>query len=79
MQTLNVSEVKSAMAISFYDVKTRQSVEVPETDVSKTKYERTTKEGKVQVRYALRGKYDGRNLTKFVGQADWDKLDAPVE
>lgn len=67
------------MAISFYDVKTRQKVEVPESAVTKTKYERTTKEGKVQVRYALRGKYDGRNLTKFVGQADWDALDAPVE
>jgi hypothetical protein len=66
------------MSISFYDVKTRQSVEVSESDVSKTKYERTTKAGKVQVRYALRGKYDGRNLTKFVGQADWDALSAPV-
>lgn len=67
------------MAISFYDVKTRQSVSVDESDVTKTKYERTTKEGKVQVRYALRGKYDGRNLTKFVGQSDWDALNAPVE
>jgi hypothetical protein len=67
------------MAISFYDVKTRQSVQVNESDVTKTKYERTTKEGKVQVRYALRGKYDGRNLTKFVGEADWKALNAPVE
>jgi len=66
------------MSISFYDVKTRQSVEVTEADISKTKYERTTAAGKVQVRYALRGKYDGRNLTKFVGQADWDALDAPI-
>lgn len=67
------------MSVSFYDVKTRQSVEVPESDVTKTKYERTTKEGKVQVRFALRGKYEGRNLTKFVGQADWDAMTAPVE
>ena len=67
------------MSIKFYDVKTRQSVEVPESDVSKTKYERTTAAGKVQVRYALRGKYEGRNLTKFVGEADWTALDAPVE
>jgi hypothetical protein len=67
------------MSVSFYDVKTRQSVEVSENDVTKTKYERTTKEGKVQVRYALRGKFEGRNLTKFVGQADWDALDRPVE
>jgi len=66
------------MSVSFYDVKTRQSVEVPESDVSKTKYERQTKDGKTQVRYALRGKYDGRNLTKFVGQADWDAFSGPV-
>ena len=67
------------MAISFYDVKSRQKVDVAESDVTKTKYERETKEGKTQVRYALRGKYEGRNLTKFVGQADWDALNAPVE
>lgn len=67
------------MSVSFYDVKTRQSVDVPESAVTKTKYERTTAAGKTQVRYALRGKYDGRNLTKFVGQADWDALNAPVE
>jgi hypothetical protein len=66
------------MSVSFYDVKTRQKVDVPESDVSKTKYERTTKEGKVQVRYALRGKFDGRNLTKFVGQVDWDAFNGPV-
>jgi hypothetical protein len=50
---------------------------VPESDVSKTKYERTTKDGKTQVRYALRGKFDGRNLTKFVGEADWKAFDGP--
>jgi len=65
------------MSVSFYDVKTRQQVSVPESDVSKTKYERTTSAGKTQVRYALRGKYDGRNLTKFVGQADWDAFEGP--
>ncbi|HSX01306.1 MAG TPA: hypothetical protein VLF67_03615 [Candidatus Saccharimonas sp.] len=67
------------MSVSFYDVKTRMSVDVPESDVTKTKYERTTKEGKVQVRYALRGKYEGRNLTKFVGESDWKAMNAPEE
>jgi hypothetical protein len=66
------------MSVTFYDVKTRASVDVPESDVSKTKYERTTAAGKVQVRYALRGKYEGRNLTKFVGQADWEAFNGPV-
>ncbi len=67
------------MPVSFYDVKTRQKVDVPETDITKTKYERTTSEGKTQVRYALRGKFEGRNLTKFVGQEAWDAMDAPQE
>ena len=66
------------MSVSFYDVKTRQSVDVQDGDVSKTKYERKTKDGKTQVRYALRGKYQGRNLTKFVNQATWDSFDGPV-
>jgi len=67
------------MSVTFYDVKTRASVEVADTDITKTKYERTTSAGKVQVRYALRGKYDGRNLTKFVNEATWTATNAPVE
>ncbi len=67
------------MSVTFYDVKSRQSVEVADGDVSRTKYERTTKDGKVQVRYALRGKYEGRNLTKFVSEVTWNSTDAPVE
>lgn len=67
------------MSVTFYDVKSRQKVEVQDGDVTKTKYERTTKDGKTQVRYALRGKYEGRNLTKFVGEADWRATSAPEE
>ena len=67
------------MSVTFYDVKSRQSVEVADGDVSRTKYERTTKDGKVQVRYALRGKYEGRNLTKFVSQDTWNATSGPVE
>ena len=67
------------MSVTFYDVKSRQSVEVADGDVSRTKYERTTKDGKVQVRYALRGKYEGRNLTKFVSEVTWNATVAPVE
>ena len=67
------------MSVTFYDVKSRQSVEVNDSDVTRTKYERTTKDGKIQVRYALRGKYEGRNLTKFVSEANWNATSAPVE
>jgi hypothetical protein len=67
------------MAIEFYDVKSRQKVSVPESDIRKTTYEQTTKAGKTLVRYALRGRYEGRNLTKFVSESDWRELQAPEE
>ncbi len=62
------------MAVEFYDVKTRKKVKVDDGKVVKTKF--TTKNG--QVRYGLRGKTDdGRNLTKFVSQSDWEKATFP--
>ncbi|MBL8120851.1 MAG: hypothetical protein JNJ78_25275 [Anaerolineae bacterium] len=62
------------MAVEFYDVKTRKKVKVDDKLVVKTKF--TTKNG--QVRYGLRGKTeDGRNLTKFVSQKDWEKSKFP--
>jgi len=68
------------MAIEFYDVKEGKKVAVDESNITKKVYSRTTKTGKTQNRYALRGKTsDGRNLTKFVSEADWKALDRPVE
>ena len=64
------------MAIEFYDVKAREKVAIPESEVRKTTY---TTEGSSTVRYALRATHNGTNLTKFVKQADWEALDAPVE
>jgi len=63
------------MAIKFYDVKLRKAVMIEEGHVKKVEYKRETKDGKTQVRYALRATTsDGRNLTKFVSKADYDKL-----
>ena len=67
------------MAIEFYDVKKREKVQIDESQVKKTKYEREGKEGKINVRYALRAQNEGTNLTKFVSEADWKALDAPEE
>ena len=68
------------MAIEFYDVKEGKKVAVDEGKITKKVYTRETKTGKIQNRYALRGKTsDGRNLTKFVSEADWKALDRPVE
>ncbi len=63
------------MSVKFYDVKLRKEVYLDEHQVEKVEYKRDTKDGGVQVRYALRGKTsDGRNLTKFVSKADYDKM-----
>ena len=67
------------MAIEFYDVKKREKVQIDEGQVRKTKYEREGKNGKTNVRYALRAENEGTKLTKFVSQSDWDALDAPEE
>ena len=56
------------MKASFYDVKLRKKVDAEV--VEKKVYGEKGRE-----RYALRGKTsDGRNLTKFVSKADWDKV-----
>lgn len=60
--------------VEFYDVKTRAKVKIDEKQITKVKMD--TKSGP---RYAIKGKTeDGRNLTKFVGAADWEKLKYPV-
>jgi hypothetical protein len=66
----------ATQSIEFYDVKTRQKVSIEKSKVKKTTF--NTKNG--QVRHGLRAKTaDGRNLTKFISKAEWDKLDVPVE
>jgi len=65
------------MAVQFYDVKNKKKVDVSESAIKKTKYERQTKEGKTQIRYAFKAELNGVKLTKFVSQADWEKTNAP--
>ncbi len=54
--------------MQFYNLKTRQHVDVPESDVRKTKMVRKTKTGE-QTRYALTAEYQGVKLFKFVSEA----------
>lgn len=63
--------------IEFYDVKNRQKVSVPVSSCKKTKYERETKDGKMQVRYAVKAEHNGSRLTKFVSKDMWDQLSIP--
>lgn len=59
------------MQATFYDVKTRSKVKTNVTE--KVEYGEDGRK-----RYAFRGETkDGRSLTKFVSQADWEKADVP--
>lgn len=61
--------------IEFYNVKKKKKVQIDESKVTKHAMERTTKTGKLSVRYALRAvDDDGVKLTKFCSKADYDKI-----
>ncbi|MDI9634761.1 hypothetical protein QPK87_37795 [Kamptonema cortianum] len=62
--------------MQFYDLKTRSHVEVPESDVKRTKMIRKTKNGE-QVRYALKASYKGSTLYKFVNEATYKATNVP--
>jgi hypothetical protein len=47
---------------------------IPDGMLYKNKYVRTTKEGRQQVRYALQTNYQGRTLTRFVSQSEWETI-----
>lgn len=60
--------------IEFYDVKNRKKVAVSASEVEKVTYERKTKSGETQIRYALKAVKDGVKLTKFVSKETWDGI-----
>ena len=65
--------------MEFYDVKSKQKVDVPESQIKKTTYTRQTKEGKTSTRYAVKANHNGTHLTKFVSKEDYDKLNVPID
>ena len=63
------------MAVEFYNVKKKKKVSISESSIEKVKYERETKSGDTQIRYAFKAvDDDGTKLTKFCSKADWDNL-----
>ncbi len=61
--------------IEFYNVKKKKKVQIDESNISRYSMERTTKTGKISIRYALRAiDDDGVKLTKFCSKADYDKI-----
>ena len=65
------------MEVEFYDVKERKKISLSE-GITKTKYTRTLKDGSEQIRFAFRGEYNGRKLTKFCSSDAWAAANVPV-
>lgn len=62
--------------MEFYNLRTRQKVDIPESKIKKTKMRRKTKSGE-QIRYALIGEHEGQELFKFVNEATYSSLNVP--
>jgi hypothetical protein len=76
MLDINHKKGVFAVAVEFYDVKTRQKVQIDDSKVKRVTFQ--TKKG--GIRYGLRAQTaDGRKLTKFVSKADWDSMRYPIE
>tara|TARA_R110001583_G_scaffold51673_1_gene161171 strand:- start:1006 stop:1203 length:198 start_codon:yes stop_codon:yes gene_type:complete len=61
--------------IEFYNVKKKTRVQIASAEIKKKVYERTTKNGKISVRYAFSAvDDDGTKLTKFCSKADYDAM-----
>ncbi|MBO0682510.1 MAG: hypothetical protein J2P45_05075 [Candidatus Dormibacteraeota bacterium] len=67
--------------MEFYNLKTKERVEVPESQIKKRRSHRTTSSGAVQERYAAVAtvKVGGSPITlyKFVNRKTFDKLKVP--
>jgi hypothetical protein len=67
--------------VEFFNLKTKQKVQIPDTDLKKRRSVRTTSGGKRQERYAVIAVvHDGGKplqLFKFVNKETFDGLDVP--
>jgi hypothetical protein len=69
--------------VDFYNVKTRQKVNVPEAQIRKRRTSRQLSGGRTQERYAAVAQVDvdGKplNLYKFLSRADFEALQVPED
>ena len=67
--------------MEFFNLKTKQKVEIPDNDLKKRRSVRTTSGGKRQERYAViaevRDNGKALQLFKFVNKDTFDGLDVP--
>jgi hypothetical protein len=78
---VGVSSNQEEAAVEFFNLKTKQKVDIPESDLKKRRSVRTTSGGKRQERYAVVAvvQENGKalQLFKFVNKETFDSLDVP--
>jgi hypothetical protein len=79
--TAQSSSDEELASLEFYNLKTKQKVEIPESQMKKRKSVRTTSKGTRQERYAVVADVDvdGKpiRMFKFVNKATFDSLHIP--
>jgi hypothetical protein len=70
--------------LEFFNLKTKQKVQIPDSDLKKRRSVRTTSGGKRQERYAViavvhEGGSKPLQLFKFVNKDTFDSLDVPED
>jgi hypothetical protein len=79
--TAQSSSKEELASLEFYNLKTKQKVEVPESEMKKRKSVRTTSKGTRQERYAVVAdvNVEGKpmRMFKFVNKATFDSLHIP--
>lgn len=63
--------------MEFYNVKTRSKVNIPDNELKKQKFQRTTSGGKQQTRYAVVAETGGTKLFRFVDEKTYQSLKVP--
>tara|TARA_Y100001972_G_C7451504_1_gene231094 strand:+ start:177 stop:365 length:189 start_codon:yes stop_codon:yes gene_type:complete len=61
--------------MDFYNVKKKETVSIPDSEIKAVEYKRMTKNGKEVTRYGLRAvDDDGTKLAKFCSKEIYDKI-----
>jgi hypothetical protein len=60
--------------IEFYNVRKKEKVSIDESKITPVKYERTSKTGKLVIRYGLKATDAGTKLTKFCNKEVYESL-----
>jgi hypothetical protein len=63
--------------MEFFNLKTKRTIDVPDKELKRRKFERSTSKGTKQTRYAVTAEVGGTKLFKFVNEQTYKSLKVP--